>query len=157
MNTSYEPKLAICEFNKEHFFLSNFFPCKIVYDGETYPSTENAYQAAKCPINERFAEWEKFQTCSAAQSKKLGRTLSKRADWDTYKFRVMEDVLRLKFEYKTLQDLLYNTRPYELIEGNTWGDTCWGVCNGVGTNHLGKLLMKIRTEIIFDRHFTQES
>jgi predicted NAD-dependent protein-ADP-ribosyltransferase YbiA (DUF1768 family) len=32
----------------------------------------------------------------------------------------------------------------ELIEGNWWGDTYWGVCNGVGENHLGKLLMKIR-------------
>jgi len=31
-----------------------------------------------------------------------------------------------------------------LIEGNTWGDTYWGVCRGRGSNNLGKLLMKIR-------------
>lgn len=31
-----------------------------------------------------------------------------------------------------------------LVEGNTWNDTYWGVCNGVGKNTLGQLLMKIR-------------
>jgi hypothetical protein len=31
-----------------------------------------------------------------------------------------------------------------LIEGNTWGDTFWGVCNGVGENNLGKTLMNVR-------------
>ena len=32
----------------------------------------------------------------------------------------------------------------EIVEENTWGDTFWGVCKGVGENHLGKLLMEIR-------------
>lgn len=31
-----------------------------------------------------------------------------------------------------------------IIEVNNWGDTYWGVCNGIGDNHLGKILMKIR-------------
>ena len=35
----------------------------------------------------------------------------------------------------------------ELIEGNVWNDTFWGVCNGKGHNHLGKILMKVRDEI----------
>ena len=39
------------------------------------------------------------------------------------------------------------SRIWELIEGNTWNDTYWGVCNGVGKNTLGQLLMKIREEI----------
>lgn len=36
------------------------------------------------------------------------------------------------------------TGDAELIEGNNWGDTFWGVCNGRGENMLGKLLMEIR-------------
>ncbi len=35
----------------------------------------------------------------------------------------------------------------ELIEGNHWNDTFWGICNGNGENNLGKILMKIRHEI----------
>ena len=32
----------------------------------------------------------------------------------------------------------------ELVEGNYWGDTFWGICNGEGTNWLGILLMAER-------------
>jgi hypothetical protein len=46
-----------------------------------------------------------------------------------------------------LKQLLLATGDKELIEGNTWGDTFWGVCNGIGQNHLGKILMAKRTEL----------
>ena len=35
-----------------------------------------------------------------------------------------------------------------IVEGNTWGDVFWGVCNGIGENHLGNILMDVRDEII---------
>lgn len=44
--------------------------------------------------------------------------------------------------------MLINTGDAELIEGNSWGDTFWGECNGIGENNLGKILMKIRKEIV---------
>lgn len=60
----------------------------------------------------------------------------------------MESLLRQKFNKNTfLGKRLIETKDIELIEGNTWGDTFWGVCNGRGQNILGKLLMKIRDEI----------
>lgn len=33
--------------------------------------------------------------------------------------------------------------------GNTWGDRVWGVDihRGIGENHLGKILMRIRSEL----------
>ncbi len=36
-----------------------------------------------------------------------------------------------------------------VVEGNHWGDTCWGVDNrtGQGENHLGKILMQVREEL----------
>jgi predicted NAD-dependent protein-ADP-ribosyltransferase YbiA (DUF1768 family) len=43
--------------------------------------------------------------------------------------------------------MLKATGDEELVEGNWWNDTFWGVCNGVGENNLGKLLMKIRAEL----------
>jgi hypothetical protein len=33
------------------------------------------------------------------------------------------------------------------FKGNTWNDTVWGICRGVGQNHLGRILMKVRAEI----------
>jgi predicted NAD-dependent protein-ADP-ribosyltransferase YbiA (DUF1768 family) len=35
----------------------------------------------------------------------------------------------------------------ELVEYNYWGDLYWGVCRGEGENHLGRILMEIRSEI----------
>ncbi|MBQ6221203.1 MAG: hypothetical protein IJJ44_01130 [Solobacterium sp.] len=36
-----------------------------------------------------------------------------------------------------------------MVEGNTWNDRCWGVDirTGTGQNHLGIILMKIRSEL----------
>ncbi len=46
-----------------------------------------------------------------------------------------------------LREKLLATGDRKLVEGNTWGDTFWGVCRGNGKNHLGKILMKIRAEL----------
>ena len=44
---------VINEFQGKYRFLSNFYPCDIVYEGIQYPSTEHAYQAAKTLDTER--------------------------------------------------------------------------------------------------------
>jgi predicted NAD-dependent protein-ADP-ribosyltransferase YbiA (DUF1768 family) len=56
----------------------------------------------------------------------------------------MYAVLDLKFSQNAY--LLNKLRQItgEIVEDNTWGDTFWGQCNGMGQNQLGKLLMKIR-------------
>jgi len=45
-----------------------------------------------------------------------------------------------------LRDQLLATGDAELVEGNTWGDTYWGVDSrsGKGENMLGKILMETR-------------
>jgi predicted NAD-dependent protein-ADP-ribosyltransferase YbiA (DUF1768 family) len=62
----------------------------------------------------------------------------------------MYEEVSLKFYvYKNLGDMLLSTGDELLIEGNTWGDTYWGVDlkTGIGENKLGKILMKVREEI----------
>ncbi len=61
----------------------------------------------------------------------------------------MEHLLRQKFTtHAGLRQQLKATRPRPLVEENTWGDTFWGVSKGQGENHLGRLLMRIRDELI---------
>ena len=59
----------------------------------------------------------------------------------------MLDILRIKFADPGLAKLLAETGEQELVEYNPWHDTYWGVCDGVGQNKLGKLLMKVRGEL----------
>ena len=65
------------------------------------------------------------------------------------KIDIMRQVLKSKFtQNPELKAKLIATGDAELIEGNNWNDRFWGVCRGVGQNHLGKLLMEVRAELV---------
>lgn len=136
------------KFKGRNSFLSNFYNSEINYEGNTYPNAECAFQAAKC-IN--LTEKEKFKKLTAAQAKKFGRKVSLRPDWESAKLGIMKEIVDKKFEDPELADKLLNTGDSFLVEGNSWGDIYWGVCNGVGKNHLGKILMETRNKIKIDR------
>lgn len=136
---------AITSFRDENYFLSNMFPCTISFEGLTYPSAESAFQAAKClDPNDRIP----FTKLNGYAAKKLGRKVALRADWETVKQDIMYQILKAKFSQQEFKTQLLHTGNAELIEGNTWNDTFWGVNvrTGKGRNHLGKLLMRVRTE-----------
>ncbi len=137
---------AIDSFHGEHRFLSNFYPSEVSMYGHLYSTIEHAFQAAKTfdmaqRYGIRMAE-------TPGQAKRLGRSVTLRADWETVKIEVMETLLFRKFRgSKVLRDKLLATGTRELIEGNTWGDKYWGVCDGEGRNELGKALMRVRDEL----------
>ena len=134
----------INSFEGKYFFLSNFYPHELRYQGELFPSVEHAYQAAKAPKE----EWWRFQEgITPGQAKKIGRTFQPE-DWHNRKVAIMSHLLQQKFHQRSpLVELLLETGDAELIEGNTWGDTFWGVCRGVGSNMLGQMLMRERDEL----------
>lgn len=135
----------ITSFSGPFRFLSNFHPSEVTLDGDRYPSVEHAYQAAKSFGSAHRALIR--NGCNSAQAKRLGRTVVLRSDWEEVKVGVMLDLLRQKFAPGTaLGQQLDATGDRELVEGNWWGDTFWGVCRGVGQNQLGKLLMQVRAE-----------
>lgn len=136
---------CIHRFSGEHRFLSNFYPCQVTFEGVTYNSTEAAYVAAKS-LNQEF-RLKVSQLPSPSACKRLGREISLRDDWEDVKLGIMEELLRKKFSQEPLKQMLRDTYPALLVEGNTWGDTFWGVCKGVGQNHLGSLLMKVREDL----------
>lgn len=73
--------------------------------------------------------------------------MSLRGDWEQVKVDLMRTFVRKKFENPFLRPMLLTTGDAELVEGNTWNDTFWGVCRGAGHNWLGKILMEVRDEI----------
>jgi hypothetical protein len=68
-------------------------------------------------------------------------------DWEDKRIKIMINLLLQKFGNNELFLKLKNTGNQELIEGNTWGDTLWGVCDGKGRNILGIILMEIRKNL----------
>lgn len=132
-------------FTGRNVLLSNFYIYPITWKDLVLPAAEYAYQS------EKPTEWLEreliLHATSPAHAKKLGGPRfckSKRADWDQVKNDIMLAVLDAKFSAPGMAEMLRETEDEELIENNWWGDTYWGVCNGVGENWLGKLLMQVR-------------
>jgi len=138
--------LSITSFSGNFYFLSNFYPVRIVYEFEEYPSVEHAYQAAKTLDKDYRILIAKAET--AAKAKKIGMVVPLKENWEAEKIAVMRALLRSKFSNPKLKKLLLYTKSYKLVEGNWWGDTFWGVdMQGKGSNWLGKLLMELREEL----------
>ena len=150
----------ITSFQGEYRFLSNFWPAKVEMDGQIYPTVEHAYQAAKT-LDRNLRLLIRVEDFPGG-AKRRGSQVILRPGWDQLKLSIMESLLRQKFDLERvskavsyewimekakLRTLLLTTYPKVLIESNTWGDTFWGVCAGHGSNHLGRLLMKIREEL----------
>jgi len=148
--------ISIEGFKGRWAFLSNFYLCDIEHQGIRYPSVEHFYVSMKCN-NEQMINGKHYtigdfremiaNTPSPGLVKKIGQKIKVRSDWDNKKLEFMNWAIREKFKDINLAELLVQTEDIDLIESNTWNDTFWGVCNGKGKNHLGKILMKVRDEL----------
>ena len=142
--------MNINHFRREFSFLSNFFPATILVGRKTWLTVEHAFQA--CKTLDR-GEQELIRSASSpALAKRLGKTVTRRADWDERKLRIMHKLVTMKFQqHHRLWCLLINTKPRTLVEGNQWHDNFWGICScrkcNFGHNHLGHILMRVREEL----------
>lgn len=139
----------IDKFEGEYFFLSNFYPSPFVFkEGEeefVAKTVEHYFQYSKTPSLEEGIAILNADT--PGKAKQLGRKCQLHKNWEEIKDNVMLFALREKFSNPELRNKLLATGDEELIEGNWWRDTYWGVCEGVGKNKLGKLLMQVRKEL----------
>ena len=142
----------INHFDGKYAFLSNFYECKVVFDGIVYQSSEAAFQAQKTlDLSER----KRIATLTPGQSKRAGRKAILRSDWESIKTKTMYEICKAKFlQNPDLKEKLLETGTECLEEGNTWGDTFWGTVDGIGKNCLGSILMQIREE--FRNNSTKE-
>ena len=141
-------------FRGDYFFLSNFYPCDIKIGSPplrglikevTFKSSENAYHFFR---TDDLKAQNKFISLSPKGAKQLAKRCKTKPNWDDIKLGIMYYVCKQKFtQNMDLANELLDTGNILLVEHNWWGDTFWGVCNGMGENHLGRILMKIRREL----------
>lgn len=139
-------------------WFSNMLPLDIplVYDGDTYLTSENFYQAMKIDTSRLDAKQRRreISLMSSHQSKACFRKEPSiyyvRPDWTAgMKLRYMSYILNWKFCPETSWYWkLLETKDEPIVEFNNWGDTFWGydVRKHEGQNHLGRLLMEIRAK-----------
>ena len=139
-------------FSGKYEFLSNFYNCPVLYDGLQYSNSEAAFHAQKTlDKNDR----KRFTTYHAGKSKREGRRVQLRPDWEEVKDQIMYEICKAKFtQNEDLKKKLIETHPRFLLEGTTaWHDNYWGSCECErckdipGLNKLGNILMKIRSEL----------
>ncbi len=144
----------INSFKGNYRFLSNFYMLEypIYWRGINYPSSEHFYQAMKTIDPNIRLQISQLKT--PGETKKYGRIIHLREDWDMVKDIVMEIGVMLKFTMNLdLSNHLISTGDMILVEGNTWHDNYWGDCHcakcvgSPGLNKLGHTLMNTRQKI----------
>jgi len=145
----YDPcQTPITSFTGRFRFLSNFWLVEIEWEGLAYRSVEHAYQATKTDSLKEKIYLQSLET--PGEVKRASKGLSIKSGWDAIKYDIMWALLLRKFsgDDDGLQEQLLGTGQSKLIEGNTWGDTYWGVCNRKGENRLGIALMEVRQHLL---------
>lgn len=131
---------------------SNLFRRPVKFEGETFPTSEHAYQAGKA----RKPEVKRW--LMAAPSPALLAMAAHglyywdvAPGWSQTKFGRMRRVLHAKFtQHPDLLDLLLSTGDAKLIETATVDNEVnrlWGEVNGQGRNMLGEMLMELRLQL----------
>lgn len=112
--------------------------------------------------NEKFFHWQKalffrdarrakdiLDTTDPNDAKQLGRKVDgfDKIIWHQNCLDIMWEGLQYKFnQNKDFKEILINSAPAFLVEGNHWKDTFWGYDTNLqkGQNNLGILLMSLR-------------
>jgi len=86
---------------------------------------------------------------SPVDANRLGQKVALKDGFMDNRISIMQDIVQCKFvQNSSIAKLLIETGNETLVERNWWNDTFWGICNGVGRNHLGIILMKVRNNLI---------
>jgi N-glycosidase YbiA len=129
---------------------SNFSPHPVEIDGIRWATVEHYYQSQKFvgSIDEEvipLIHAAKTPEQAAALGRDCIRTL--RPDWDIAKIQVMQKAVYQKFfTHLDIREVLLGTQEHLLVEDSPC-DYFWGCgVDKSGQNHLGKILMYVRSE-----------
>ena len=127
---------------------SNFAAYEIKLQGKRWPTSEHYFQAQKFEDKEYIEKIRKSKSPMKAAELGRSRRVKIKKNWDKIKDNVMYDAVFAKFtQYNELKELLLSTNDNILIE-HTENDNYWGDGgDGKGKNKLGKILMKVRSNL----------
>lgn len=135
-------------------WFSNMLPLDepFIYDGITYRTSENFYQAMKLPkdrsdLRAEIAAMNPYKAKLAIRDKEKYLW---RSDWTPeLSLKVMRYILWVKFAYGTTWADKLLLSEGEIVEWNNWRDVFWGwdINLKTGENNLGKILMEIRESL----------
>lgn len=141
----------IDSFRGEWRALSNYSPHPASFEGVAYSTAEHAFAAAK--TTDPTWRHQIWLASTPGDAKKIGRKIPLRPGWDAFRHVAMGEILASKFAYEPARSALLATGRAILVEGNSWHDTYWGVCEcarceGKGANYLGCHLMALRGALL---------
>ena len=130
-------------------FLHNNYLSPVLYDGMLFPSATHAFQSA------RSSDERTRKAILNAESLLVVLKIAKRIDepenWKLKRLKVMEQIVRDKFRRsRELQEKLKATGNRDLLmtyQDENSVNQYWGVVNNKGQNQLGRILMKIRSDL----------
>jgi N-glycosidase YbiA len=136
-------------YETSNFVFSNFSPHSIRVNGVLYPTVEHAYHAAK--FDDKNIKEEIRNTGSPLEALQLSKKyLSvKKQNWDEVKVNILYELIKEKAQQnEEVRDALIATGDEEIVEDNPHNDFWGNGKDGNGQNQMGKILMKIRGELI---------
>lgn len=134
--------------DNENYIFSNFSAFSVIWKGKLWPTSEQAYQAAKFSNVEIQ---EKIRNASnpivAYQIAHDNKSYMDPA-FNQIKIKVMKEILLEKISQHELIQMKLKDSGSRRIVKNFKGDNYWGSGpDGKGENMLGKLWMEIRQEL----------
>ena len=154
MNYKLDNDKQVFFYEQEFYVLSNFSAFRLRWKNLDFDTSEAAYHWEKFSDNTYYHEKirKELLSCrSAHETYYVARVYMhyKRQDWNDVKIPIMKSILEAKVDqHPYVKEKLIQTKNRELIE-DSWRDDFWGWGpNKNGRNELGKLWMKIRSEIV---------
>ncbi len=159
--------MTVERFRGDYLPFSNMYPLRAwikTDQGMTVPTSEHAYMANRFTspaahtavagargeaVDTRF--WKDGQAAKELAHKLIAQGHELAYATDEERVAIMMRVVRQKLAKNAeILALLLATGEEAIYEGNTWGDTFWGVspvgAHASGMNHLGKIYMSLRSD-----------
>ena len=136
-----------------YYFLNNCYTSTIVYKNLIYSNLQSAYEAQKEP-NSMYRL--KYTAIDGYAAIKLSKTIT---NVKQVSIKTFYDLLKIKFSSLDMKQKLLLTDDKDILYLNQYHDNYFGSCtcekcNNKGKNLLGKLLVKLRTELVNEQSKT---
>ncbi len=136
-------------YEHEFYVFSNYSSFVLEWKRKLYPTSEHAYHSEKFSNEELKEKIRNARSAHDSQKFANENKDKRRVDWDEVKLGIMKEILRAKVsQHPEVKKKLLESGQRELVE-DSWRDSFWGWGpNKDGENHLGKLWMEVREEIL---------